>query len=638
MDYELNRSRQKRRGSETIEERIDALNERAYGLRASDPAQALELSREAERLATSEGYARGIAFALRAQGVLAHYCSRHREALELFDRAEPILEELEEIGALASIADIRGQILRLNGDRPGAHDALRRGLRLAREAGDAAVEAELLSSTGAFHASEGEYDRGLGYFKRALELLEERNIRRGREAVRLNIAFVRCLRGEHLEVSGLLFDILDGARAEGDRRSESKAQCHLAQVYAEMGDLANALRCFLEGVAIAEEIGDLRTQADAYRGIGIIHKRIGDYPRALECAMKSLALARTIGNRYAEASTLCNIGNIHYPMGELDKALEFFEEARRMAEEIRRKDLLTTAIENIGNVLRDRERFDEAAVHFERSRELAAEIGDHTGVVSCTFNIGRMHLDRMEYDQAIASLTEALEAALRMGLKPMAAQIHNDLANAHRARGTEHDVRSALEHLAEYMRINDEVMSRERQRAVTEMHMRMEMEKVEKEREIYRQETRKLQLDVEQKSEELNAMALRLVERNELLARLRGELARAAAETESISAETLTRLREELDTTTGVEEEWNDFQESLRQVHHGFLVELAKRHPSLTPAELKVCALLRTQLSTKEIAHLLTVSTRAVEKLRYRIRKKMELPTTENLTVFLTSL
>ena len=73
------------------------------------------------------------------------------------------------------------------------------------------------------------------------------------------------------------------------------------------------------------------------------------------------------------------------------------------------------------------------------------------------------------------------------------------------------------------------------------------------------------------------------------------------------------------------EQEWTAFEEKLQSVHHGVLVELARLCPDLKPAELKVCALLRTQLSTKEIAALLSVTERAVEKHINSIFSKLSL-------------
>jgi DNA-binding CsgD family transcriptional regulator len=55
----------------------------------------------------------------------------------------------------------------------------------------------------------------------------------------------------------------------------------------------------------------------------------------------------------------------------------------------------------------------------------------------------------------------------------------------------------------------------------------------------------------------------------------------------------------------------------------------------LSPGELKICALMLTGLSTREMSTMLGVTDRAVEKHRYKIRRKLELPRSTNLNDYL---
>ena len=83
---------------------------------------------------------------------------------------------------------------------------------------------------------------------------------------------------------------------------------------------------------------------------------------------------------------------------------------------------------------------------------------------------------------------------------------------------------------------------------------------------------------------------------------------------------------------------WDSFNQQFTQLHSGFAQTLSERFPNLTPMELEICALLKIQLSTKEIAAALVLSTRTVEDHRNRMRKKFGLSKEENLATFLASL
>jgi len=82
------------------------------------------------------------------------------------------------------------------------------------------------------------------------------------------------------------------------------------------------------------------------------------------------------------------------------------------------------------------------------------------------------------------------------------------------------------------------------------------------------------------------------------------------------------------------ETDWDFFDEHFDAVHAGFLKKLHDQYPNLTPGDLRLAALLRLNLPSKEIAPLLHISVRGVENKRYRLRKKLDLPAEENLTAW----
>jgi DNA-binding CsgD family transcriptional regulator len=74
---------------------------------------------------------------------------------------------------------------------------------------------------------------------------------------------------------------------------------------------------------------------------------------------------------------------------------------------------------------------------------------------------------------------------------------------------------------------------------------------------------------------------------------------------------------------------------NLKMSQEGFFSKLKKRYPTLTPNDLRLCSYLRMNFTTKEIANLSNISTRAVEIARYRLRSKLGLSHDVNLTEFL---
>ena len=73
-------------------------------------------------------------------------------------------------------------------------------------------------------------------------------------------------------------------------------------------------------------------------------------------------------------------------------------------------------------------------------------------------------------------------------------------------------------------------------------------------------------------------------------------------------------------------------------IHEKFFRNLRERYPSLTATDLRFCALLRLNLSTKDIAQMTNLTIRGVEAARYRLRKKLDIPDGTGLVDFLIDL
>jgi DNA-binding CsgD family transcriptional regulator len=86
------------------------------------------------------------------------------------------------------------------------------------------------------------------------------------------------------------------------------------------------------------------------------------------------------------------------------------------------------------------------------------------------------------------------------------------------------------------------------------------------------------------------------------------------------------------------EDSWNVFREAFDSADKDFLKKVKVAHPSLTPNDLRLCAYLRLNLSSKEVAPLLNISVRSVEIKRYRLRKKMDLPHEQGLVEYILSI
>lgn len=159
------------------------------------------------------------------------------------------------------------------------------------------------------------------------------------------------------------------------------------------------------------------------------------------------------------------------------------------------------------------------------------------------------------------------------------------------------------------------------------------------EKQIIKIQTEKLQVELAGKNRELANSAMSLVYKNELLQKLSEEMTKLKDENgKKLSEDQLRKIQKVIDDGMNDERDWNLFENSFNEAHESFFKKLKANHPDLVPNDLKLCAYLHMNMSSKEMASLLNISLRGVEIRRYRLRKKLEVPHDKNLTEFLMEL
>lgn len=176
----------------------------------------------------------------------------------------------------------------------------------------------------------------------------------------------------------------------------------------------------------------------------------------------------------------------------------------------------------------------------------------------------------------------------------------------------------------------------EEQRQLQYMHQ-LEMDKAEKE--LIALRNAKLEAELQVKNTELASAALHLVQKSDVLQKIKEQMSKLKQDAPSMSDTTdLKKILKTLNEENKIEEQWQQFSQHFDVVHHDYLSKLKAKHPKLTPNEQKLCAYLKMNLTTKEIAQLMNITPRGVEISRYRLRKKLEVPSGMHLFNFLDAI
>ena len=184
--------------------------------------------------------------------------------------------------------------------------------------------------------------------------------------------------------------------------------------------------------------------------------------------------------------------------------------------------------------------------------------------------------------------------------------------------------------LTQYLNIRH--YKKQKQKLLEKTERELELEQLESQRQLMQFKNENLQLDIENKNRELGMATMNLVKRNELLNSIKVELSKGNSPDEFKNVVKL--INSSLNNTS----DWKLFEEAFNNVDKDFMKKIKILHPSITPNDLRLCAYLRLNLSSKEIAPLLNISHKSVEVKRYRLRKKMGLDHGQSLSNYIIEL
>lgn len=485
------------------------------------------------------------------------------------------------------------------------------------------------------------------------------------------------LMGDFRSAMGALSEAIEICRDASDEEHLAMLTAAKGEVYNQLGEYVKALELLFEAVELAERQGRRDDLPMFYTGIANIYYSTADYAKSVDFLLRSLELYEELSRRREmngderieedgeemewrveveeekvmrngrergseknwerqRAIILCNIGNAYGNLPRSrSKEMRYYKEALAIYRRIGDERGESSVLGNIGIGLAARGKFDEALEHQMEALRISEALGNDIQTAILYSQLGMTYQQMERYRESITYLEKALAIFRELEQRRFEYDLHRMLSESYERKG---NLRRAFEHQKLYIALKEEVLDQEKQRKIAEIQMRIDIERGERERERLVAETRKLQEELALKNRQLTATALRLVEKNELLDNLQKQIKELLAESSADQGSAQRKAKSlvaEIQQSRRAEDAWNQFKREFEGVHPDFMRALSQRYPSLTPTELKICALLKINLGTKEIAQLLCIAPRSVDMNRYRIRKKMELPYEVNLTTFL---
>lgn len=145
----------------------------------------------------------------------------------------------------------------------------------------------------------------------------------------------------------------------------------------------------------------------------------------------------------------------------------------------------------------------------------------------------------------------------------------------------------------------------------------------------------KLTTDLQYKSSQLASTTLNIMQMNEAFLQVKEEILNAINDFEPEQKNVFRKIIIGIDNKLKQKENWENFELHFNTIHNDFLRRLKNEYPDLNYRDIRLCAYLRLNLSSKEISNLMGISVRGIESIRYRVRRKLKLKTNDSLTDYL---
>ena len=473
----------------------------------------------------------------------------------------------------------------------------------------------------------------------------------------------------------------------GSIRNKNK---HLASVYARLGvierrkgDYDEAISFYLKAKKVYEDLGETLMLADIIHNIGIVYRYQNDNIKAIGNFKEAIKLHKTIKNTYGIAAAYNMIGVSYRRINELDSALVYYNRAKALFQQIDKNEDVRRVYNNLATLYAVQKRFDKSIPLKIKNLAYYKSVGNKMSTSVGYFNLSMDYSHTGELEKSLEYADSSLNIALEEGYKERISRTYLRKSIVYRQMSR---YKEAYENYINYKKYSDSVYNIESIKKIQELELKNEFDKEKRELEtqskeqesqvklyvflfilalvvggvvgylLYRNYTARVRivkekLEKEKLKEELllekvkvseselkslvadNSMRLQFI--TELSEQIKED--KKATDSKDIHQYTqalVLKLQQQITT----ESKLSSIQDRIEEVNRGFDKKIIELYPNLTKTEREVCALLRLNLSIKEIASIRNGTTDSVKASRYRIRKKLQVPSGVELEHFIQSL
>ncbi len=521
---------------------------------------------------------------------------------------------------------------------------------------------DLLNSLSQVSSNESP-DKGVIYGMEALRLSEQLNYPLGKANALNYIAENQFSLGEFEKSVEYQLQALGVFEESDNKHGIVRSLNNLGLCFREIGNIDKAIEFHNKALQLSEEIGDRVGKAKALVSLGICNFAASSIDVTLSFFNKALDISLELENDELTSTIYNNMGICYATMGEHKKALNIFSLSLELNTKAENKGASAAILNNIARLYIYLGDFDKAFTAISKSYELGKELKAKAQLVN-------NYLIFYEYYKAKGDYKRALEYYIKYSdlkdeiIKVQSSERMANLQMLNELEKSDQDLRLLQKDYevvqgrtklytvlfgASFLLLvfgvyifvirsrtaNQSIELLEKEQQLAEMKLENQQKDYERLELLKIKQQHDYEDEIASKNRDLASLTMQMVQKNELLAKLNEQ-----TQTLTYSAnnkETVKEVGRLIEQSLNLDKDWEDFTLHFDSVHPRFFERLLKQFPTLTQKELKQCAYIRINISVKEIANLLNITPKGVEKARSRIKAKLSLEKDEDLVSFILS-
>jgi len=515
-------------------------------------------------------------------------------------------------------------------------------------------------------------ETSIDFANRAYEIAQRNNYSLGKIRSMIKLSHYYFRSSDYRKAMDFAQKSLEMAEDLDYDKEMAASYSNIGTIYNELGDYDNSSEYFFKSLKLYEKLEDKDGICRSLGDIGMDFCNQGDYKKALEYFNNSLSIAKEINSLSSIKRQYNNIAVVYGDIQKYDTAIWFLRKALAISIKLGDKLGQGTNIMNIGYDQMNTGKYKEALLSFQQALDLFTQLNNRLHMAECYLNFGFCHYTDNQVDESIVYFKKALQEGQQNGYYRIISPAANMLNQIYTAKK---DTLNAYRYVMLEKLAGDSLFASQKQKILSKLELQYLYEKKEFKRQLAQQarnnlmkiiifglvsslvilgllfsknrlkskfillEKEKIESELNIKDRELTVNLISLIKKNEMLSDISNKLVQLERNAKSGEAkDAIIQISQEMRNSTD-NKMLNEFSQRFQEVHAGFYEKLLKAYPELTPNELKLCAFLRLNMSTKDISELTGQQLASIDQARYRLRKKLGISNSEtNLVTFLSQM